>query len=301
MTNTKNIKIQGYRELIPNSTFGKKTKMEIPMFGEVPATFVTQIVRYQICSPKQVVETIQRAAVEYQIMSEEEKKREVAGVVPVATFIGNLPEDEIKRIIRGNSDSLEHLRSHYESQRLESGKYYLAVVNGTVPDEILRVRKDELVKEGFVGYEKLLENGRSNHWFLTVKLPQSQELPEKSEVDYLLERGVRDSFVFRVEGNENYQEFAEYFRTLYDALAKDNNLGKIEDNSDVFLKSRAALTIKRTAECIGKRNQIPGLEGLAEMLSGMGKIVGMGVIEIPMPNHEEHNGGNGYGVKPSNN
>ena len=286
-----NIKIPGYRELIPNSTFGKRTTTEVPIFGTVPSTFVTQIARYQVASPKQIIETIQNAAMEYQGMSEEERRIETpkGQIVPVSKFMRGLPEEEVKMIALGDSDSINHLKEHYQDQGLESGRFYLQITNGTIPDVILKHKKAEILDLGFAGYEGLLENENSGHWYLRLRLPEGDRLPERNQIESLLEAGVKDSLVFCTSGfKRGYSEFAEYFRNIYDALAKDKNVSKIEDNSQVFLDSRAALTIKYTTNCIRRQMEIGSVvENLPEILGGI------------MENISGHERGPGYRFDPN--
>lgn len=306
----KNIIIPGFEELIPNSTYGKKgERFNFEGMEEVPATWLMQLAKYQVCNLEEVINLIQKAAVEYKGMSEEDRKKEYTGEAPVARFMASFPEDELQRIIDGNERSLEHLRNHYNDQKLVPGKYYLQVNNGIVPDGIIESGKDEIAKLGSFAYESMLSHQLANHWLTRLQLPEKDRLPNRRKIEGLLANRVEKSSILEVKDFEGeYKDFAAFFMNLYDALAKNgsqysrflgrNNLGKIEDSTGVFLRSRAVIIIKETAECYKKGIQ---MQEMSNALAGMlGKVIGMGVIEIPIK-HERKPGYRFNPDKPSEN
>ena len=308
-----NIIIPGFEELLPNSTYGKKGgKFELPS-GDIPATWLMQIAKFQVCNTQQVMNLIQRAAVEYRTMSEEDRKKQYTGEAPVALFMRGFPQDELQRIIEGNEKSLAHIKEHYDDQKLAPEKYYLQVTNGMVPDDIIKGQEAEIARLGFAAYESMMSHELANHWVCKLQLAQKDRLPSRRKIENLLADEVQKSATLELRGFPGeYKDFAGFFMNLYDALARNgspysrllgkNNLGKIEDNSEIFLKSRATLTIKLTAECYQRYMQMQQMqqmtEGLGEALSQAfgGKVQFGGVIEIPI----KHSRKPGYRFDPEN-
>lgn len=69
-------------------------------------------------------------------------------------------------------------------------------------------------------------------------------------MDYLIERGVRDSDVFWINMHESYEDFSGLINLLYDASGGD--LGAVRNRTNEFFKSRAVITAANMLNCSRK-------------------------------------------------
>lgn len=266
-----NIEIPTYRIFVPNSTFAKEAKpFRHPIFKtDVPATQIMQITRYSIPTENEVIDLIQTVARDFNSFSTTEKYSEERGEIPISEFMRMLPEDERDRIAKGEKDALFHLREHYSQGTYQSGQTYIQITNGVVPNEILDSAIGFFDEKGATAYKCLIDKMRIKNWNLRMRLKGKDVLPNKLEMEYLLDRGVRNCDVFRINGNYgDYQNAAEQIRLLYNVLNSPQEVRKIEDGSEMFLKTRAANTIEEVVLCFSGRKTISGLfEGLGEIIS----------------------------------
>ena len=76
-------------------------------------------------------------------------------------------------------------------------------------------------------------------------------------MEYLLDRGVRESDVFSTRGDfGKYKTLANQVRLFYNALNSPEIIEKIKDRSYQFLEHGAVSTVRRTAKFIAERNKI---------------------------------------------
>ncbi len=262
MTNT--IEIPTYEALIPNSTYGRKTEpVRNPVSEEMaPATQILQLSRYVIPCEDEIINLIQSAARDFTTRSTAWENQTSQEEIPLTEFIKMIPLDEVKRISEGSKDALSHLRSHCTKGTYQTGRTYLQFNNGVIPNEVLDPLKEIIRENGAIHYREIVSRIGINEWYLSVRLNNKDGFPNKLELEYLLDRGVRDCDVFRVNGDYgNYQTAANQLRSLYDILNSPTNIRKITDYSDYFLKSKAATTIKEVATCLIARNAISNLAG----------------------------------------
>lgn len=288
----KSIQIPGYKVLIPNSTWSKKTEpITRPGTEEkFPATRIMNLMRYTIPTEDKVIDLIQQAARDF---NSNPDKYNISGEVSLLEYMKRLPSCEIERIAEGAENSIEHLKEHYPDKNYQSGRVYLQVSNGDMADEVLKKAEGLIKKVGSTIYPYLIIRAGVNDWYLTIRLNEKETLPDRLEMDYLIDRGVKNCDVFRIMGNYgDYQNAANQVRLLYNSLFSSDIVRKINDQSDHFLRSKAALTINETAKCISRGMMSPSLGGLVESLKQ-----GIGVI-VDMTNGSDEEESNGFKFNP---
>jgi|SRR3989344_2059199 len=267
------INLPPYKTILPNEVFGRKAEPLVDiMVGEVPTTLVARLTRFKIPTEDEIIDLIVKYARETDIHSlgNEGSEDDLAKT----HFMRLLPVPEIIDIAKKDKDSLQHLRRHYSKSDLWSGRSYIGVLSGTVPNRVLDAAKELLEKDSEV-YEKAIRQAGACEWNLTVRLEENGALPNSLELEYLLNRGVRESDVFSAHGDfKNYQTVANQVRLIYGALNSPKIITGITDRSYQFLEESAEKTIKETAQCIASKDVMGGLAGI------IGQILGsMGVEE----------------------
>jgi len=266
------IRIPRYRTLIPNSTYGRDAELfRHPITEEkLQATQILQLSRYAVPSEDEVISLIQSTAREFNPLSTAEENQSVREI-PLNEFMKMFPSEEVKMIQDGAKDSLSHLRNHCHTGDHQTGRAYLQAANGIIPNELLNSAESAIREKGAMIYGGLIDKVGAEEWYLRIRLEDNDNFPNSLELEYLLDRGVRDSDVFKVSGDySDYQTVATQLRLLYHILGKSGEIRKIADSSEPFLKSIAARTIKETAGCLSAKKTIGGLaEGLIERIREM--------------------------------
>ena len=259
-----NIKLPTYRIIVPNQVFGKKTKpFNHPTIGEVAATQIIMLTKFRIPTQEEVIEFIRTSAKGIDPSSLEEDKPSEKD--PKTVYIlKSFPPSEVEDIARGDDDSLKHLRNHYSEINLQEGRIYLETFNGIVPTIVLDRVKELVSNKETEVYGEVIATTGVKKWNLGIRLSEEGAFPDILELEYLADRGVRDSDVFTVEGHfDNYQVVADQIRLLYNTLGKTGLTSLVCDTSYQFLEQRAASTVMKTAQCIVSRGV---MRGLAEII-----------------------------------
>jgi len=258
------IQIPTYTLLSPNSVYTREVEpIELPMLGETPSKQLLLLLRYTCPSKEQAIELIQAVA------KNPEKYPTFAHEIPMAKFLKELPAEEIRAIKDANPKTLEHLAKHFAESNDQPGRDYLRVISGIVPNALLERVNGLSVEEKVIIYEGLVNRAGQDEWHLVVRLEEAG-LPKKEELEFLLQRGVRDSDVFRISGEYgDYKQFAERCLELYPSLAPKEKMANVRDVSNSLLRSRAAQTLKGVAECFQKRRVMLEIgDDIGEALKG---------------------------------
>lgn len=261
----KNIELPTYRSIVANEVFGKKAKpLYVPLAGKVAVTQVARLTRFKIPNQEEVVDFIRTSAQEIDSHYLEKDKPSEDDAETIY-FLKSLPASEFKEILKGEKDSLHHLRNHFPESDLQEGSIYIEAMSGIVPNQALDAARESLEEKGSEVYERAIERIGVKKWGLRVRLLENGGFPDNLELEYLLDRGVIDSNVFSIRGDfGDYKNVANQVRLLYRALTSPERITQIIDTSYRFLEKRAASTVRETAECFGNR----------DVLGGLSKIVG---------------------------
>ena len=260
------IQIPTYKTLIPNSTYSRRAGSICfqTIEDEIQATKILQLVRYTAPSEDEVVNLIQSVARNGHTSSSPEK-------LQLEEFLKMLPLDKIEGIQYGLKETLTHLKGHCPKGDYQIGKTYLQVDNGTIPNQILEHASDVIKEKGEMAYRGVVAHLGIEQWDIRIRLDGKDSLPKSLELEYLLDRGVKDCDVFKIKGDYgNYQNAVNQIRLLSNVLNSPADVRKIADKSDMFLISKAAITLKDTAKCLFAGNAIKSFtEGLKEAIESL--------------------------------
>jgi len=258
------IKLPSYRTIVPNEIFGKEAEgFKHPIMsliaGKVPAMQLIRLARFRIPTQEEVLEFIRISAkgIEPYFTEEDKPLEEDSGTVH---FLKSLSYSEVENIARGNKDSLGHLKEHCPKVSLQEGRFYLNALSGIVPNPVLNFAEKLADKKEPWLYEKLISQDGAEEWNLSIRLLESGKLPDRLELEYLLDRGVRDCDVFSAKGDfGSYQNVADRVRLFYNALSSPEIIAQIGDSSHHFLEQQALLTVRETALCVAGKKAIGGI------------------------------------------
>ena len=272
------INLPGYRTIVPNEVFGKRAEPIInPIFGEIPLTQVLRIKRFKVPTQEEVINLIIEttkgidvSSLGKNVPSEDEDS--------LAYFVRSLPVSEIEDIARGERDSIDHLIRHYPERDFQEGSTYFACFNGILPDVVLEATNGLVTKNGKEVYDDIMKAGGKKNWTLAIRLLEDGALPYRAEIEYLLDRGVRDSFVLYAEGEfGDYQNVVNQIRTFYNTLPSLKTISQVvPDSSSSLLEKKASLTAGTVARCLtGSDEAFEGLKGIiGKAIQGFGSMGG---------------------------
>ena len=194
-----NIKLATYDSIVTNVVFGRKAEpLNHPIIGKIDATQIMMLTRYKTPTQDEVVDFIRESTLGIDLSRKIEPSKEDTRIT---YFLKSLPVSEIRDIVEKNGDGLQHLRNHYPESSLQEGRIYIEALNGIIPNPILDKAKRLVEKEGNVIYERAIEKAGTKEWNLRVRLLENGGFPDSLELEYLLDRGVRNSDVFRLRGD----------------------------------------------------------------------------------------------------
>jgi len=264
------IELPTYRTIVPSEVFGKKTNVLSDLFrnlkGKPAVTQVTGLKRFKVPTQKETIDFIRTSAGNIDYSPEGRKPSEDDSRTIYS--LKSLTDLEIRDIAKGNKDSLEHLERHIPDVSLREGEFYLETFNGIVPNLVLDSAEELASEEGTEIYERAIKKMGVNDWNLRIKLLEDGGLPDILELEYLMDRGVRDSDVFSVQGDfRDYQIVTEQIRLLYSVLGSATGLvSQVKNKSYNFLEDRAAITIRECSRCISGKDVIESIGGLAGII-----------------------------------
>ena len=263
-----NIELPTYRAIRPNEVFGRRYRLSDDPKVPDKLTELLSLKLFRVPTQEEVINFIQERAKEYGLKPPE--KIELFSSNPLADYLGSLPAEEVKRIAEGQKDSLDHLKEHSLGTPLKRGETYLEANNILVPSlELETFPKDEP-----------LGNIPCN-WSLRFKLLNDGKLPDRLELDYLMDRGVKDSDVLAVQGNfGEYGIVTNQIKILSNALNSPHQVAKIKNRTSDFLIEEASANIGLAAQCLS----LTGSDG------GLGDILQQAIENMANGNPGESNG-----------
>lgn len=251
---TKDMEVPGYKTIIPNAIYGKDIKSDKKYLEVFPLTHIMSVARYTIPSEKDILSLIRSdAKSEFSGLSEFYKNENFARINLQSALKESLSSKERNSIIEGEKKTIACLKKHY-SQDLQPGKAYIGIVHGNAPSLFLDIEKydcgpmsymlsqfSKKTKEDIL--EKIIAKSLEKECALNIRLDNKNSLPDKSEIDLLLSKGVKDCDAFRLIGEYNYNEAIGQINFLYSALNSPEKVEKIRDVSEKILKIKAISTI----------------------------------------------------------
>ncbi|MBT3866088.1 hypothetical protein HOF78_03230 [Candidatus Woesearchaeota archaeon] len=244
-----NIELPTYRVIRTNEVFGRRSKLSDNPNVPFELTELVSLKKFKVPSQEEIIRFIQESAREFDIKPL--GKVELFDPNPLADYLSSLPSEEVKNIANGQDESLEHLKEHSLETTLQRGKVYLDVSNMLIKSNDL----DSFPKEGPLG-------NLPNNWSLRFKLSKEEKLPDRLELDYLIDRGVKVSDVFTAKGDfEDYEMVANQIRILSNTLSPSNRIAQVRDESINRLEEEASLTLGQLYQCTASKESIGGIIG----------------------------------------
>lgn len=257
------IEIPGYEVLFENTTFGKKGQVVRSPNSQdlVHGTNILQISRFYASSEEDMIDLIVETARGFNSATLQFNMRGPLEV-PLDYVLTRLPGDEIEKICKREEGIIKHLKEHYPGSPCQVDRAYFYAMNGTVSGELLNSEgAEQLIREhGDSMYAYLIDKVALDEWQLLIRLNAEDSFPESTELEYLLQRGVRDCDVFKATGNYgDYDTLANQVRLLYNIFSFPENVNLLPDNSELEIRAKAVKTILTTASCIAGRRMFGDL------------------------------------------
>jgi hypothetical protein len=244
---TGSIEIPGYETLIPNSTWGRRAK---PIINCSETTQILQLARYTIPTKEEILRFIQYNAEQYTSLGEGGNADEI----PLLSFLEQLPFTEILRINGNQKGIMGRLGSHYPRNEFQEGRAYLQFSSGIMPDNVLEEYRGPIEERGALIYSILLDQEGFQSGHFNIRLNGKNTLPGQLEIEALLENGG-DLDVLTIGGvYDSIQTVKDWIEFLYSVLDRREKITMVNDNSQDFLETRAAVLLSRTARGIRPEN-----------------------------------------------
>jgi len=272
MENT--LEIQSYDSIIPNSTWSKETDpVEHPESKKLyPATEIIQLTRFKTPSESEIIRLIQQVTKKIDLSSRHLRYKGPKMEIPIPGFLRQLSKKDLKNIIEGEKEIIEHFKKH-SNIILSPRRTYVQCLSASLPNEVLKGVEEYLTEDSEEKYEELIRDGPRRR-YLTVTLDANGNFPKKEELDFLFEKGVRDCYLFKTDIPYNqYSEMMEQFLSLSEALNPKRNIKKIKDFTDKVRGICTYKTVKATSRCIlGRRGMNQIRNGLRDMIERIGEF-----------------------------
>ncbi len=243
-----------YACLVPDSVYGRDADIMFSEQESMPATQITRLSRFVVPSCDEVLAYLQTTAQGIPLDGPGSEPQEDDS--DLVYSLKMLPSDAIPDIAQGEERTRHLLQRTYSPHQLQSGRMYLLFSSDLVPQEALSVVKkyweeQGKAEEGALVYKAAIEESReafgakTQSWDTLIQLTENGAFPERSELEYLLAREVRDSAVIRIDGaSNNYPAVVEHMGYLSAALSSPEMVAQVKDRSSAYLEQEATGIIK---------------------------------------------------------
>src|SRR3989344_1199707 len=243
-----------YACLVPDSVYGRDADIMFSEQESMPATQITRLSRFVVPSCDEVLAYLQTTAQGIPLDGPGSEPQEDDS--DLVYSLKMLPSDAIPDIAQGEERTRHLLQRTYSPHQLQSGRMYLLFSSDLVPQEALSVVKkyweeQGKAEEGALVYKVAIEESReafgakTQSWDTLIQLTENGAFPERSELEYLLAREVRDSAVIRISGDiSDYQTVVAHMGYLSTALSSSERVAQINNRSSAYLEQEATGIIK---------------------------------------------------------
>lgn len=242
-----------YECLVPDSIYGRDADMILSEDDTIAATQIARLSRFVMPRCDEVLAYIKSTAQSIPLDGPESEPQEDDS--DLAYSLKMLPSDAIPDIAQGEERTMHLLQRHYSPNQLQPGKAYLLFSSDLVPEEAFSTVKKYWEEQGksegeaFV-YQIAIDESRAafgaktQSWDVFIRLAENSAFPERSELEYLLAREVRDSAVIRLSGDiPDYQTVVEHVGHLSTALSSPKKVAQVNDRSSAYLEQSATAII----------------------------------------------------------
>ncbi|HLC56232.1 MAG TPA: hypothetical protein VJJ23_03275 [Candidatus Nanoarchaeia archaeon] len=254
-----NIRIEGYRTILPNEVFGREGEPRKNSFTNVfePTTDIIYFQRYRVPTTESILQSIITSAKEIKDRSKKDSEYtfpEIVKIIKAGRKLKFLTLEDITNLSKAEEETIDHIREgHIPEIELEQGRYHLRMLNGIFLNNYLEDMKEVIQSKGSDIYGTEIERVGYDPLFLTIRLEDAITLPEREEIEYLMKRRVKVSDVFCASGkNEDYRKLVNMVRLFYDIFTP-REMKKISDTSLSLLQKTANMAIKDSTTCKKKQ------------------------------------------------
>ncbi|MEK6881431.1 MAG: hypothetical protein AABY22_17545 [Nanoarchaeota archaeon] len=270
----KDIELPEFRTLVANLIYGQVSEpLPHPILGDLPSTRLLRLERFIVPTEEEVLKYIITTAKETVSCTEEERMK---------TPIGCLPLEVIKEIAQEDKDALDHLQKHFPNEPLQENKPYLTITTGVLADQDFKTCHNNENT-----YEKAIHHS-DKKGLLLINL-KGGYLPSRSNINFLLDKGVKDCDLYRTFGEmDESASLAKYFCIVYSALHSRKLIDKLIDNSSRVLKSKASNISVELSKCLlGQKMGEMIREDIIGKLPDLSNILGM-LKDNPFSQEQSH-------------
>lgn len=278
---TKNIEINGYVSLTPNTVWSRNLADVTGSNGApVQTKEVFVALRYEAPFREAVLNLIELTAKDYLAGKYDQVTPEEKIVVDeraLAQFFRRFSKEELDAIASRNSGAFKHFADHLPKDIDQAGAKYLRLTTGTVSAQTLEKMPPELKALGTRAYDFALKNYSKDKMLIKIKLQSNNELFDLGGMEYLLKQGVRESNTLSISPQTtDYKQVENKVRALYTALDSAQKVEKLPDLTDAVRLAIAGTTLDQTLKCLEQTSpqmMVIGPEQLDAILGeGFGKI-----------------------------
>jgi hypothetical protein len=249
----KEMKFPGYDIILANSIFGKEGQglesLILPI--KLPTTDVLLLSKYSVPTKKQVCNYIQNSIKNLELMVHNKNDSEKEWHDYLSNSIKEIPKKEVINLVKGDKDSMKHLESHCELGDHVPGKKYLYALMQDIPSPALDSLVSAYNTKGLFLLSNSLSSINKNRNAFQMQLNKDGSLMDENELKYLLDRGVRNSDVLKIEcDREEYLDAVKNLELIYSVLNSSGNINNLKDDSKMFLIYEAVGTLSGFGSCV---------------------------------------------------
>ena len=265
------IKMPGYKTLISGSTYGRKAEdFAISISGRaLPTMELFQVSTHRIPLQAEILADIQCKSREFNHLSSQNPDSQSDRDLIKEVF-ESFSKENLRRIQEGDKMMSSHLEKHVPCELNDlAGVVYFNAAGGIVPSLILDKLMEQIKRGGHLAYTDIIEDFGEKDWYFKTVL-NNNSFPDRSEMDYLLDREVRECRLFRADGEYgSYRRLASYVRLLYNTFDSPEKINEVKDFSRAFLSNTSIVTLHRAAKCpLGINHVKENLEEIVEESKG---------------------------------
>ncbi len=154
--------------------------------------------------------------------------------------------DKPKFSTRDLEGCVNSIMKHYKSE-LQEGRIYVEALRKLFPPAVLKLLNEARENKRIILYNRTIERLNIEKQRIRIRLCRGV-MPKRKELEYLLERGVRESDILSMQGQGDvgeYKTLADLARLVNDALQSTELITKLRDASDYYKEKKADETVEK--------------------------------------------------------
>ena len=257
----KKIEIPGYENRLHNLLFTKGGEdIKHPLLPlKIPVSDLLFMATYSAPTQRQVSKYIQNSIKGLELITAPREEVEREWYKLLSDSFKYLPDGEAAKIANGDKDVISHLERHCEFGEDIPGQRYLCAIKKQLPSQALDGFMEAYSSKGpflLNNFNDVLHDESSFY----LKLKKDGSLIDEKELNYLLDMGVRDSDILRVQcDRENYSNTVRNIKLIYSILNSSDNMNFLKDESKSLLLNSAVRAWANYSACQSNRSHMDGM------------------------------------------